>query len=68
MYSVRLFVVESGFGFEIYRDGLLVIFQAFHPDVSGEEVMDEETATAQADLVIQRLKAADAIAATTPKG
>lgn len=55
MYSYQLFEVAGGFGYEISNGGVPVIHQEFHPDLPGDQLMDEATAREQAEIVFGRL-------------
>lgn len=57
MITFQLFEVVGGFGYEVMDNGVAFIRQEFHPGVPGDQVMDESTATAEAQTVVDRINA-----------
>jgi hypothetical protein len=60
VYGKRVYRVGDRWEYEILQNGSVGIHQDFHPDASGFVPMDDATANACADVVLKRLRTADA--------
>ena len=57
-FTVEIYPVGSGFGYNILGDGSVIIHQDFDPEAAGDVPMDHDRATAMSGVVVARLMSA----------
>jgi hypothetical protein len=57
MVSKEIFQYETGFGYRILRDKVVVVSQRYKPCLPGFQLMTEKEANALADIVVDKMSA-----------